>query len=113
MVGREVNFGIRPEDLYDRLFYNYPVSDGSSVKAVVDVVEPMGSEIYLYLEPAPWIWSFGYPPYVKAEAGRTMDLVFNLEQMHLFDRGTGQSLLKPIAAPALPPRPTAAASALP
>jgi multiple sugar transport system ATP-binding protein len=24
-VGKEVDFGIRPEDLYDRLFYNYPV----------------------------------------------------------------------------------------
>ncbi|MBL0348980.1 MAG: sn-glycerol-3-phosphate ABC transporter ATP-binding protein UgpC [Elusimicrobia bacterium] len=113
LVGREVNFGIRPEDLYDRLFYNYPVSDGSSVKAVVDVVEPMGSEIYLYLRAGTVDLVVRVPAYVKAEAGRTMDLVFNLEQMHLFDRGTGQSLLKPIAAPALPPRPTAAASALP
>jgi multiple sugar transport system ATP-binding protein len=49
-VGKEVDFGIRPEDLYDRLFYNYPVLAHSSVNAVVDVVEPMGSEIYLYLK---------------------------------------------------------------
>jgi multiple sugar transport system ATP-binding protein len=45
-VGKEVDFGIRPEDLYDRLFYNYPVLPHSSVNAVVDVAEPMGSEIF-------------------------------------------------------------------
>jgi multiple sugar transport system ATP-binding protein len=93
-LGREVDFGIRPEDLYDRLFYNYPVPPGSSIKAVVDVVEPMGSEIYLYLKAGSVYLVVRVPAYVKAAAGKQMELVFNLERMHLFDRGTGESLLK-------------------
>jgi multiple sugar transport system ATP-binding protein len=106
LIGREVDFGIRPEDLYDRLFYNYPVSDGSSVKAVVDVVEPMGSEIYLYLKAGTVDLVVRVPAYVKAEAGKPMDMVFNLERMHLFDRATGATLLKPIPAGPVPaPRP--------
>jgi multiple sugar transport system ATP-binding protein len=96
LVGRQVDFGIRPEDLYDRLFYNYPVPDGSSIKAVVDVVEPMGSEIYLYLKAGTVDLVVRVPAYVKAEAGRPMDLVFNLERMHLFDHETGGTLLKPV-----------------
>lgn len=112
LIGREVDFGIRPEDLYDRLFYNYPVSDGSSVKAVVDVVEPMGSEIYLYLKAGTVDLVVRVPAYVKAEAGKPMDMVFNLERMHLFDRNTGASLLKPLPAGSttMIPRPAAASA---
>lgn len=102
LVGREVDFGIRPEDLYDRLFHNYPVVEGSSVKASVDVVEPMGSEIYLYLKAGTVDLVVRVPAYVKAEVGRAMELVFNLERMHLFDRETGRALLKPVDVAAVP-----------
>lgn len=105
-VGKEVDFGIRPEDLYDRLFYNYPVLAHSSVNVVVDVVEPMGSEIYLYLKAGKVDLVVRVPSYVKAEAGKRMELVFNLERMHLFEKDTGVSLLNsvvrtPMAAPTL------------
>ena len=104
-VGKEVDFGIRPEDLYDRLFYNYPIPEGTSVKTVVDVVEPMGSEIYIYAKAGTVDLVVRVPAYVKAAAGKKMELVFNLERMHLFDRVTGVALLKtprsspPITAP--------------
>jgi multiple sugar transport system ATP-binding protein len=93
-IGKEVDFGIRPEDLYDRLFYNYPILEGSSVNTVVDVVEPMGSEIYIYVKAGTVDLVVRVPAYVKAAAGKKMELVFNLERMHLFDRVTGVALLK-------------------
>lgn len=104
-VGKEVGFGIRPEDLYDRLFYNYPVPHNSSVNAVVDVVEPMGSEVYLYLKAGTVDFVVRVPSYVKAETGKQMELVINLERMHLFDNETGQAFLKPAprAMPSPPP----------
>jgi multiple sugar transport system ATP-binding protein len=92
-VGREVDFGIRPEDLYDALFYNYPIPDHSSVHAVVDLVEPLGSEVYLYLKVGTVDLVVRVPSYVKASAGKKMELVFNLERMHLFDKTTGLALL--------------------
>jgi multiple sugar transport system ATP-binding protein len=106
-VGKEVDFGIRPEDLYDRLFYNYPIQEGTSVNTVVDVVEPMGSEIYIYVKAGTVDLVVRVPAYVKAAAGKKMELVFNLERMHLFDRATGVALLKaprssaPLAPPAV------------
>jgi multiple sugar transport system ATP-binding protein len=94
-VGKKAIFGIRPEDLYDRLFYNYPVKSGSSVVATVDVVEPMGAEIYLYLKVGTVNLLARVPSYVKAKEGKKMDLVFNLERMHLFDGETKKAILNP------------------
>jgi multiple sugar transport system ATP-binding protein len=106
-VGKEVDFGIRPEDLYDRLFYNYPVLPHSSVNATVDVAEPMGSEIFLYLKAGTVDLVVRVPSYVKAEAGKRMELVFNLERMHLFDIKTGDALLKTVVRSAPPSPPVA------
>ena len=94
-VGKKLVFGIRPEDLYDRLFYNYPVKAGSSVAATVDVAEPMGAEIYLYLKVGTADLVARVPSYVKASEGKKLDLVFNLERMHLFDAETKKALLNP------------------
>src|SRR5689334_20846152 len=47
-AGKEIIFGLRPEDVTDyRLDPN--ADPGNVVNVTVDVVEPMGSEIYLYL----------------------------------------------------------------
>ncbi len=92
-AGREVVLGMRPEDIYDRLFYNYKVAEGSTVKAIVDVVEPMGSEIFIYFSIGKDELAARVPAYVKAEIHQQMELVFNLEKAHVFDKETGDSLL--------------------
>ncbi|MBK8576478.1 MAG: TOBE domain-containing protein [Elusimicrobia bacterium] len=101
----KIIFGIRPEDLYDRLFYNYPVVAGSSVVATVDVVEPLGPEIFLYLKAGSVDLVARVPAYVKAQEGKKMDLVFNLERMHLFDSETKKALLNPELKTFVPPAP--------
>jgi multiple sugar transport system ATP-binding protein len=106
LIGREVVLGLRPEDLYDRLFYNYKVVEGQTLKAIVDVVEPMGSEIYLYMKAGTADLVVRVPAYVKAESHHPMELVVNLERIHLFDMETGQTLLS--HAPVAPPAPVAA-----
>jgi len=47
-VGKKVTFGIRPEDMAENPT-QVPIA-GGSITANVEVVEPMGSEIYLYLD---------------------------------------------------------------
>jgi multiple sugar transport system ATP-binding protein len=106
-LGRELVLGIRPEDLYDRLFHNYPVPEGASFTAVIDVVEPMGSEIYLYLKAGALLLVARVPAFVKAVAGKTMEIVVNLEQIHLFDPETGASLIKKDYMASVPPPPPA------
>ena len=46
--GKEIVFGIRPEDIYDKLFVQEAAPE-NTVTARVDVVEPMGSEVYLHM----------------------------------------------------------------
>jgi multiple sugar transport system ATP-binding protein len=92
-VGGEAILGIRPEDIYDRLFYNSPVVEGSTVKARVEVVEPMGSELYLYFKVGNTDVVARMPPYVKTGLHQEMELVFNLERLHLFDKETGLALI--------------------
>ncbi|HOW27510.1 MAG TPA: sn-glycerol-3-phosphate ABC transporter ATP-binding protein UgpC [Elusimicrobiota bacterium] len=93
LVGKTVTLGIRPEDIYDKLFYGTTVLPGTTVKANVDVVEPMGSEIYLYLKAGKQDVIARVPPQVQAHAGQKMEVVFNLEQLHLFDAESGLSLI--------------------
>ena len=49
LVGKEVVIGIRPEDLEDTNFVQNATKD-STINANVEVTEPMGSEIYLYVD---------------------------------------------------------------
>ncbi len=105
-VGKPATMGIRPEDIYDRLFYNYEVKGGSTVHAKVDVVEPMGSEIFLYLKCGETDIVARVPPYVETKVHHDMELVFNMEKMHLFDKETGQTLLKPVKRNLFPPPPS-------
>src|SRR5512139_3907183 len=46
LAGSEVIFGIRPNDIYDRLYAPEHLR-GNTIRAVVDVIEPLGSEINL------------------------------------------------------------------
>jgi len=47
-VDREVIFGIRPEDIYDKL-YSAGATRDNTISSTVEVVEPMGAEILLHL----------------------------------------------------------------
>jgi len=47
-LGKKVTLGIRPEDLHSNA--EQTEVDGKTIRANVDVVEPMGAEIYLYVD---------------------------------------------------------------
>ena len=85
-------FGIRPEDIYDRLFAENKRQDGNTLKARVEVVEPMGSELIVYLSAGKHEFVARFPPQVKLASHQAVELVFNLDKVHLFDRSTGKAL---------------------
>lgn len=47
-IDKEIIFGIRPEDIYDKLFAIAPTPE-NTVTGIVDVVEPLGSETILHV----------------------------------------------------------------
>jgi multiple sugar transport system ATP-binding protein len=91
-LGKELVFGIRPEDIHDRRFVPVGVSS-APLTAKVDVIEPMGSEKYLYLVSGGKDFIARVDPRSSARVGEDLEVAFNMDNTHLFDAKTGQSLL--------------------
>ncbi|MFC1484900.1 ABC transporter ATP-binding protein [bacterium] len=91
-VDKDVIFGIRPEDIYDKL-YAAASNPENTITATVDVVEPMGAEIFLYLLVGRQKIIARVEPQNRAKPYQDIDLVFNMQKMHIFDCETEQSIL--------------------
>jgi multiple sugar transport system ATP-binding protein len=90
--GREVIFGIRPEDIHAKPFTPPGILE-SDVMARVDVTELMGNEIFLYLmtkDNKQFIARVD--PRVQTHPGEDIDLAINMSNAHIFDPKTEVSL---------------------
>ena len=85
--GKEVVFGIRAEDIYDKLFVSQSSPD-NTIRAVCEVVEPLGSEVYLYLNSGRHTFIARVGAHNRPEVNRDMDLVFDMSNVHFFDPQT-------------------------
>ncbi|WP_042697494.1 ABC transporter ATP-binding protein, partial [Thermococcus sp. PK] len=76
LIGKEVIFGIRPEDLYDAVFAQVKVPGENLVRAVVEIVENLGSEriVHLRVGDVTFVGSFRSESRVKE--GQEVDVVF-------------------------------------
>jgi len=91
-VDKEVIFGIRSEDIYDKLFVSEAAPD-NTIKATCEVIEPMGSEAYLYLNTGknPLVAKVG--GHNKPTLNQDMDLVFDMSKVHFFDKDTDNTII--------------------
>lgn len=90
-INQELTLGIRPEDIYDKVFYQIGPIDGNTFSAVVDLVEPIGAEKYLHLTTGRNTLIARVEPYNTSKVGQVIDLVVNLDKIHLFDQ-SGKAL---------------------
>jgi multiple sugar transport system ATP-binding protein len=91
-LGKDVIFGIRPEDIHDSRFVPVDVSAAPLV-ARVDVIEPMGSERYLYLVVEGQDFVARVDPRSAAAVGSDLEMAFNMDNMHVFDAQTEEAIL--------------------
>lgn len=89
--GKEVLMGIRPEELHDEQS-TQPKDTLSYVNAKVELCEPMGSEIYLYLNINDEKAIAKIPPRSNVKIGDTISLGINTNQIHLFDIETENAI---------------------
>jgi multiple sugar transport system ATP-binding protein len=91
LKGQKICIGIRPEDIDDKpeVIARRP---GSAFNALVEVREPMGSEVYLYLNYNGATLTARVSPDSKAHTGAEMTFAFNAERVHLFDPATGERI---------------------
>ena len=90
--GKKIIMGIRPESIYDRLFAK-DASDDFSVRATVDVVEPMGSEIYLHLVRGSNRFVARVSPDDTAKVNQDLEVIFDMNKAHFFDPETQLALI--------------------
>lgn len=90
--GKSVFLGIRPEDIYDKLFTTYS-SIESTVTVVVDIVEPMGSEVYLYLNSGKNTFIARVGGHNKPQVNHKMDVVFDMNKVHFFDKENEKTIV--------------------
>ena len=86
-VDSPVIFGIRPEDVDDAELVADPDPE-RTVVATIDVVEPMGSESYLYAVIGPHTLVARVDPHTSARDGEPHRLILNMNRVHLFDPET-------------------------
>ncbi len=89
---REIIFGIRSEDIYDKLFAS-EASQDNTVRATCEVVEPMGAEAYLYLRTGPNTFIARVSGHVRPGVNQDIDLVLDMGKVHFFDKNTEQAIL--------------------
>ncbi|MGD9402474.1 MAG: sn-glycerol-3-phosphate ABC transporter ATP-binding protein UgpC [bacterium] len=89
--GKDIIFGVRPEDLHARP----PEGAGEPVsfKATVEVVEPMGNEIFVYV-------TTGNTPAVarlttrkEITPGSQIELFIDMRRIHFFDAGSEATIV--------------------
>ena len=86
-VGKDVIFGIRPEHVHDPQFAP-PGITAARVETRVDVTEPMGSEVFLYLVTGEHTFIARVDPRTRARMGDRLEVSFDMSQIHVFDRDT-------------------------
>ncbi len=84
--GKKVTFGFRPEDLIDESIVKD--KEGRLIKAKVEVIEPLGSEIFLYLSAGGDNFVARVPHQYRTELGKEIGFAMDLDKTHLFDLET-------------------------
>ncbi|MCH7495154.1 MAG: TOBE domain-containing protein [Candidatus Marinimicrobia bacterium] len=77
-VGKEIIFGIRPEDISIS-------GEEEGIPMVVEILEMMGNEIYLYLTMDQNTIIARVPPDTKVEEGQKVDVIFDFSKVHYFE----------------------------
>jgi multiple sugar transport system ATP-binding protein len=86
-VGKEILFGIRPEDIGSERATND--ANAPKITAKVEVREPMGAEIYLHLDTGVDAACIArVEPHLDAKVGETITLKLAIAAAHVFDPAT-------------------------
>ena len=87
LAGKEVIIGIRPEDLEDSNFVQ-GATRSNTITANIEVTEPMGAEIYIYIDMEGILVTARVNPKSKYKSGEKGTLFVDLDKIHIFDKKT-------------------------
>jgi multiple sugar transport system ATP-binding protein len=91
-IDKEVILGIRSEDIHDRLFVSEAPPE-NIVKANCEVFEPMGSEVYLYLNTGKHLFVARVGAHNRPKVNQDMELIFDMSKAHFFDYKSQEAIV--------------------
>jgi len=86
-IDKGIIFGIRPENIYDKLFASYATAD-NTLTVLCDVMETMGSRNYLYLSTGKHTVIAVVDASNKPAIGSMVEIVLDMKKVHFFDLST-------------------------
>ncbi|MBP1989450.1 ABC transporter ATP-binding protein [Paenibacillus eucommiae] len=93
---RQVVLGLRPEHvLCDSEQLQMNAYTNWQVSVTVDMKEPMGSDTYVHADLGGMVIISRADAHTRVQVGDTVKLVLRMDKAHLFERGSGESLVTP------------------
>jgi multiple sugar transport system ATP-binding protein len=89
--GKNVIFGIRPEDIHDPKF-TPPNVHTENVESQVDVTELMGNEIFLHMLSGENSFVARVDPRSNMRVGEKTQIAFDMDNIHVFDAETEEAI---------------------
>jgi len=89
--GKNIIFGIRPENIHDPKFTPSNVHT-ENVEAQVDVTELMGNEIFLHMMSGDNVFVARIDPRSKMSVGEKTEIAFDMDNFHVFDAETEHAI---------------------
>ncbi|WP_319559972.1 sn-glycerol-3-phosphate ABC transporter ATP-binding protein UgpC [Marispirochaeta sp.] len=86
-VGKELTFGVRPEDLYET-----KTADDKVIKASVEVIEPLGAETHLYVKTTKHTMIAKVAPNVQPKVGDKIYLKPDMNKILFFDQESEKTI---------------------
>jgi multiple sugar transport system ATP-binding protein len=91
-LDKEIIFGARSEDIYDKLFVSEAPPENIATVSC-EVVEPMGSEVYLHLSTGRNRLIAKVGAHNKPQINQDMDIIFDMNKIHFFDKDTEKAII--------------------
>ena len=91
-TNKEVIFGIRPEDFHDKEFASQE-NKKNTIKAKVEVVEPLGDEILYYVTTGDNQIIAKLDSRTKAKVEEDIELAIDISKTHIFDKKSEETIV--------------------
>jgi multiple sugar transport system ATP-binding protein len=91
-IGKDIILGIRSEDIYDKLFVSEAPPE-NVVRVNCEVVEPMGSEVYLHLNTGKHTFIARVGAHNRPKVNADIDMVFDMSKVHFFEQNTEETIV--------------------
>ncbi|MFW6148802.1 MAG: ABC transporter ATP-binding protein [Atribacterota bacterium] len=83
-TGKQVTFGVRPEDFHDKHFYPDATKE-NTIKAKVEVIEPLGDEVLFYVTSGKHQIIAKLDSRTKLQVGNEIELALEMGESHIFN----------------------------